>query len=273
MRMNYALMPTDYVDQLKSVDKRKKARAFMEYFNDMECNEDNSYGFYAKSWEVSKSTAYVWVDEFHKECELFIAHWELKNKRHYSYAKNTAERQPNDSRTKINSINPNNTEFQEIDKTTAERQPNEALNTCIVVGGGDKDKTEFATDGEFNTYYSELRFIAGKYVGKKDEAYKSYVNVKEYLNIKVLVKTYKEYVRSVKVHNNEKIQGFKKFIDSEMYLAFLPKKVKIIHEEGIFEGYYDMDVLKKLDGGNIRIPFVNYLQMIKNHQVEFLEAI
>jgi len=272
MRMNYALMPTDYVEQLKSTGKRKKARAFMEYFNDMECNEDNSYGFYAKSWEVSKSTAYAWVDEFHKECELFISHWELRNKRHYSYAKNTPERQPNDCRTKTNATKPNITEFQEVGKTTAERQPNKALNTCIVVGGGDENKTEFATDGEFNTYYSELRFIAGKYAGKKDEAYKSYIKVKEFLNIKVLVKAYKEYVKSVKVHNNEKIQGFKKFIDGEMYLAFLPKKIKVISELGVFEGYYDNESLKTSDGKYFGIPHGKYLEFLRDQKIEFLEV-
>ena len=266
MRMNYTLMPTDYVEQLKQDGKRKKARAFMEYFFDMESGDHYSFGFYAKSWEVSKSTAYAWVDEFYQECRLFIDHWELKNNKHYSYAKNTPERQPNGCRTKTSSTKPENRELQEESETPAERQPNEDLNTCIVVG------SDFGADGEFNTYYSELRFIGGKYTGKKEDAYKSYLKVKEYLNIKVLVYAYKEYVKSVKTHNGEKLQGFKKFIDDEMYLAFLPKKVEVIHELGRFKGYYDREILTQQDGSTAKIPYTNYLNMIKNHQVKFLEV-
>jgi hypothetical protein len=270
--MNYVLMPVDYIEQLKANGKRKKARAFMEYFNDMQCEEENSYSFYAKSWEVSKSTAYAWVDEFNNECELFIAHWELKNKRHYSYVKNTAERQPNGNRTKITTTKPKNTDFSESRKTATERQSNKALNTCIVVGGDEKDKEEFATDGEFNTYYSELRFIAGKYAGNKDEAYKSYLKVKEFLNMKILVSAYKQYVKSVDVYKQEKIQGFKKFIDGEMYLAFLPKQIKVISELGVFEGYYENESLKTADGKYFGISHSKYLEFLKNQKIEFLEV-
>lgn len=272
MRMNYSLMPVDYVEQLKSNGKRKKARAFMEYFCDMECNEDNSYGFYAKSWEVSKSTSYAWIDEFHKECELFINHWELKNKQHYSYAKNTAERQPNDSRTKEEAIKPNNVEFQESNKTATERVPNKALNTSIVIRGESETNNNFATDGEFNIHYSELRFIGGKYVGSKEGSYNSYLKVKEYLNIKVLVQAYKNYVKSVDTYKSEKILGFSKFIDNEVYLPYLPKKVRIFHEHGQFEGHYDDGRLKDSAGKFYNIPFVNYVNMLKNHQVKFLEV-
>ena len=142
----------------------------------------------------------------------------------------------------------------------------------VVVEDSDSEET-FGSDGEFNTYYSELRFIGGKYVGKKEDAYKSYLKVKGYLNIKVLVEAYREYVKSVKTHNGEKIQGFKKFIDNEMYLAFLPKKVEVLHEKGRFEGHYEQEILRRSNGSNIRIPYPNYLQMIKNHQVKFLEVV
>ena len=259
-------MPIDYIESLKAKGNRKKARAFMEYFYDMDSEEDNSYGFYAKSWEVSKSTAYAWVDEFNRECELFISHWELKNKRHYSYAKNTAERQPNDSRTKKEALKPNNTDFKETNKTATERQPNKALNIDIVV------ESDFATDGEFNAYYSELRFIAGKYVGGKEQTYRSYMKVKDFLNMKVLVKAYKEYVKSVNTYNKEKIQGFSKFIENDMYLAFLPKKIKVISEQGVFEGHYENETLKTTDGRCLGITHSKYIEFLKNQKIDFLEV-
>jgi len=273
MRMNYVLMPMDYVSELKRTGKRKKSRAFMEYFNDMECDEHHSYGFYAKSWEVSKSTAYAWVDEFNKECQLFISHWAIRNKQHYSYAKNQAERLPNEKRTQQNSTHPKNKGVQRIDKTEEKREPNEDFNLSIVVGGGDEVNGECATDGEFNIYYSELRFIAGKYVGKKDEVYKSYKRVKKYLNIKVLVKAYKEYVKSVNLNKQEKIQGFKKFIDNDIYFAYLPKKIKVISELGIFEGNYENETLKTADGKAYRIEYGKYIDFLKNHKIEFMEVL
>ena len=51
MRMNYMMIPTDYIQSLKEkkgIIGRKKARSFMEYWNDMEQGEHNSYGFFSK---------------------------------------------------------------------------------------------------------------------------------------------------------------------------------------------------------------------------------
>jgi hypothetical protein len=266
--MNYKTYPTDYVQQLnqtRGIKGRKKSRAFMEYWNDMEHGDHHSESFYAKSWEVSRSTAHEWIKEFMEESELFLSHWTLRNNQHYSYAKKQAEQKPSKS---------SSNKAQEIGvcENSAEQQPREDFNLSIVVGG-DEDKTEFATDGEFNTYYSELRFIAGKYAGNKDEAYKSYLKVKEFLSMKILVSAYKQYVKSVDVYKQEKIQGFKKFIDGEMYLAFLPKKIKVISESGVFEGYYENESLKTADGRYFGISHSKYLEFLRNQKIEFLEVV
>jgi len=75
---SFTMMPVGYINKLNSAGNRKKARCFMEYHNDIEQVIFNSYGFYAKSWEVSKATAYAWVDEFANVLANVWAHKRLK---------------------------------------------------------------------------------------------------------------------------------------------------------------------------------------------------
>jgi len=63
-------MPIYYIE-LRNKEERKKSRCFIEYFYDLEIGEHNSYGFYAKSWEVGKATAHRWIKEFNEEIVKF----------------------------------------------------------------------------------------------------------------------------------------------------------------------------------------------------------
>lgn len=123
-RMSYRSYPTDYIQSLKQergLRGRKKARAFMEYFDDMEHGEHNSETFYAKSWEVSRSTAHEWIKEFYNEIELFFNHWTLKNTTHYTYAKKSTEQQPSKTST-------HEAQNLGVCKNPAEQQPREVFN-------------------------------------------------------------------------------------------------------------------------------------------------
>lgn len=80
LRTHTIPLPTDYVSELRNQGSRKKSRCFIEYFYDMEVGEHNSYGFYAKSWEVGKATAHRWIKEFNEALEIFDAARELKEK-------------------------------------------------------------------------------------------------------------------------------------------------------------------------------------------------
>ncbi|PZP12006.1 MAG: hypothetical protein DI602_10405, partial [Aliarcobacter butzleri] len=86
LRTHTIPLPTDYVSELRNQGKRKKSRCFIEYFYDMEVGEHNSYRFYGKSWEVSKTTADRWIREFNNALEIFDAARELKRKVHYQEA-------------------------------------------------------------------------------------------------------------------------------------------------------------------------------------------
>ena len=121
----YTNIPNVYYRSLKSNGNRKKARCFKEYFDDMELNEKNSIRFYAKSWEVSVSTAHKWVDDFKEAIDNHFAYWHLKNQQQYNYVKNQTEHQPNTNRTQKQSIKPYNKGVEKQDQTLTEHQPND----------------------------------------------------------------------------------------------------------------------------------------------------
>lgn len=223
MRMNYMMIPTDYIQQLKQtrgVPGRKKARAFMEYWDDMEQGEHNSYGFYAKSWDVSKSTSYDWIDEFNKENELFLSHWDLKNKQHYKYVKNDTERSANES----NRYKPHNIgSF----KDASEPQPNKALNHS-----NNNNKT-FLND----KYFNDLFFVYSRntrFVGKKSEAYAAFVST--VVNVNLLKLSAMKYLHDPVV---DKPVGIKKFLENDLYLPYMPKYMRVMNGDEWYEGIYN----------------------------------
>jgi len=223
MRMNYKTYPVDYVQELNSkrgVSGRKKSRAFLEYWNDMEFGEHNSYGFYAKSWDVSKSTSHSWIDEFMKEIELFLSHWDIRNKQHYKYAKNQTERQQNET---------NGYKAQNIGKEehTQERQPNEALNY------NNNNTSNFLFDKNF----IDLYFVYSRntrFVGKKQEAYQAFVNTD--INVDLLKLASMKYLHDDAV---DRPVGIKKFLENDMYLPYLPKYMKVKSGDEWYEGIYN----------------------------------
>jgi len=224
MRMNYKTYPTDYVQQLKYErgDKgRKKARAFMEYWDDMEHGEHNSIRFYAKSWDVSSSTSHGWIDEFNKEIDLFLSHWDLRNQRHYNSAKNSTEHLSNKTNT-YKSQNIGNV------RHGTEQQPNEALNSY-----DDVKKTDWVFDKHFN----DLFFIYAsnaEHVGKKEDAYVLFVNVG--IDINLLKLSAVKYLRDTSISKKYNLANFLK---NEMYIKYMPKKIKLTIESVERVGVYD----------------------------------
>ncbi len=231
MRMNYKTYPTDYVQQLnmhRGLEGRKKSRAFMEYWNDMEHQENNASRFYAKSWDVSRSTASVWINEFNHEIELFFSHWELKNKQHYSYAKNTAEQESNSNRAKKQLINTDNAGFEDNSRAPIEQQPSEVFNNI-----NNNTKSNFLFDKNFN----DLFFVYSRntrFVGKKQEAYEAFARTD--VNVDLLKLASMKYL-----HDNavDRPVGIKKFLENELYLPYLPTYMRVKSGNEWYEGIYD----------------------------------
>lgn len=233
MRMNYMMIPTDYIQQLKQENirglGRKKARCFMEYWDDMDQGEHNSYSFYAESWAVSKSTAHTWIDGFNRENKLFLSHWELKNKQHYKYAKNQAERLPNE-------MNANKALNTGLLDNHSERLPNEALNNI----NNNKPKS-FLTDKKFN----DLIFVYSRntrFVGKKSDAYEAFVNTD--INVDLLKLASMKYLHDSAV---DRPVGIKKFLENDLYLPYLPKYMKVKHNDVWYQGTYNDKTFKFID--------------------------
>jgi len=244
MRMNYKMYPTDYVQELngtRGVAGRKKSRAFMEYYNDLQHGDGNSYRFYATSWEVSVSTAHGWIDEFFKEIELFNSHWELKNKQHYSYAKNQAEHQPNTNRTQKQPISPNNTDFLKTKKTPTEHQPNKALNYI------NNNNSNFLFDKDYIDFYQIYAWNTN-YPGKKQDAYNAFVNTD--VNVDLLKLACMKYLHDEVV---DKPVGVKKFLENDLYLPYLPKYMKVKSGDEWYQGIYNDKTFefKAADGSSL----------------------
>lgn len=264
MRKAYFRTPKDYVDELKNEGHRFKSMAFQDYNHDKECERINSIGFYAIAWNKSKSTVHAWIKEFEREIALFNDHWILRNARQYTHAENQAERLPNDSRTILYPTVTENTEFEEKEKTTAERLPNKALNINTTTN---PPEFTFAEDGNFNTQYGEMRLFSGKYLGGKEKAYKSYLRVKEYLDIKVITRAYRAYISDLK--DDENRVGLSTFLDNEIYLPYLPKQISVVSENGDLEGIFENEVLTT-HKGNYEFKYSRFLEKLKNKEIKFI---
>lgn len=262
MRMNYMMIPVDYIQQLKRENirgqGRKKARCFMEYWDDMEQGEHNSYGFYAKSWDVSKSTVYAWVDDFNTESELFISHWELKNKKHYRYVKNSAERSPNE--TNANEA----LDIGNVEKH-AERSPNKALNNF----NNNNPKT-FITDKD----YLDLYFVYARntnYVGKKSDAYEAFANTDVHVDLLKLASM--KYLHDTAV---DRPVGIKKFLEESFYLPYLPKYMKVKHGDAWYQGTYDDKTFEFVDQDNKSLGTIEpnlLIELFEKNELVYLKTL
>ena len=221
MRMNYRTYPTDYVNELnkKGIRGRKKARAFMEYWNDMEYGEFFSIGFYARSWDVSKSTAHEWIKEFNDEIDLFLNHWTLKNKQHYNSVQKQTERiersQPNESNAQEAR---NYGDFEKSTERIERSQPNEVFNIYDDNNIGRM---------QFDKHFGDLFFLYRmntKYGGKKEEAYKEWLKIKDLIDIDQLKRAAILYLHDPHI---EKKYNLANFLKNEVYLSYMPKRIKI----------------------------------------------
>ena len=235
VRMGYINIPIDYVRELKSSAKRDKARAFMEYFDDMDSDSVNAFSFYAKGWNVSKSTAHDWIKEFKHEIERFYAHWMLKNSNHYSSVKNSTERQPNDNRTNEGFKMPISSEQNEISRTTTERQPNEAFN---INGVDDTRERVNFFDPKFEDLYRRAR-ICNKKVGKKEEAYQEYMNNHQHISHSDMAYAYMVYANDP--HTNGKVFNLANFFKNQVYMSYLTPRIRVLKDERVIEGWYEKD--------------------------------
>lgn len=269
MRMNYKSYPTDYIQQLKrerGVQGRKKSRAFMEYWDDMEHGDHNSEGFYAKSWDVSRSTSHDWIKEFKIEIDLFIDHMYLKNKSHYSHAVFSTEQneqgQPSKTSTSEHHILGT---FKESSEQNEQGQPSEVFN---INNNDIKLKREWWDDAHFQ----DLFFIYSqntKFVGKKEDAFEQFTRTD--MDPSILILSAIQYLHDPAVGG--KHYNLANFLKNETYLSYIPKMIKVHHGGQEIIGEYDRVNQRIIENGSNRIIVLTPERLVELFKVGALEFI
>jgi len=244
MRMNYKTYPTDYVQELKAKGRRgrKKAQAFLDYYDDIEHSNYNSERFYADAWGISPSTAHLWLKEFRYEIDLFLNHWKLKNQQHYNKTLYDEQIQDEslDNSVKISieqieqtqSSKSSEDKILNLGKTDNTIEQNEEYESSEVFNNNTTTTSDHLTDRNFN----ELLFIYRSNGGNSQNTQETY-------------KAYKESLREVKDVGLLKVALVKYLHDSD-----LDNKVwfKRFLEEKIYQKYLKPHyTLKTLDGKEI----------------------
>ena len=240
LRTHTVPLPTDYVSQLRNQGKRKKSRCFIEYFYDIEVGEHNSYSFYAKSWEVGKGTAYRWVEEFNEALEIFDAARELKRKVHYQKAikKDDGELCPKSDGTNGTIVVERLEHHQEptvstIHKSSGTIGTNAMERSFNIIN----NKEDSFLDKGFYQFISEIK-MSIKNVGNIDDIYKSYLKVKDLLDLVTLSKIYREYSNETK---SERKVGLSKFLDDLIYLSYCNPYIELKNDGSILTGVWNKE--------------------------------
>jgi len=257
MRMNYKSYPTDYVQQLKQNANRKKARAFMEYWDDMEHGDHNTIRFYAQSWDVSVGCTSNWLKEFNHEIDLFLSHWDIRNKQHYSYAKKSSEQ-------KVNKMNTDTAQEVGLCRKANEHEVNEDFNLY-----NNNNKGHWAFDKDFN----ELYFVYGantKYKGTKAEAYEAFKNVSVDLNLLKLAAM--RYLHDPETEGRR--YNLPNFLKNEIYLSYLPKRIRLTLDGVERIGLYDANTLifkSETDSFVGQLTSSRLVELFETNSMEFLK--
>lgn len=271
MRMNYKSYPTDFIQQLKrerGVAGRKKARAFMEFWDDMEHGDHNSESFYAKSWDISRSTSHEWIKEFKVEMDLFVDHMFLKNQQHYNHAIFPTEQNEQRQPSKTSKYKHRN-----IGTYTASTEQNEQLQPREAFNLNDNNparelRREWWNDGEFQ----ELFFIYSqntKFVGKKEDAFEQFTRTD--MNPSILILSAVQYLHDPAVGG--KHYNLANFLKNETYLSYIPKMIKVQHGNQEIIGEYDRVNHRIIENGSNRVIVLTPERLVELFKVGSLEFI
>lgn len=256
MRMNYRIYPIDYVNELLQSGKRKRAMAFMSYWHDMEMGDHHSIGFYAKAWDVSKSTAWDWVQEFKRENDLFDDHRTLKNQQHYSHVKKSAERNERSQPNETNADKALNNEVCTDDTERTERpKPNKDFNI-------DDNNTRAMFQNIFFIYK-----MNGVSTGRREEALEEYIN---HLHI-----PHKEMIRAIYLYshdtNNQYKYNLKNFLANQEYLKYISTHMRVNVDGEWISGTYDdiREVFVSVSGKEYKLTIKRLAEKMADGELSF----
>lgn len=233
MNINYRNYPIDYINLLMGQGKRMKARCFMEYQHDVQMEAVNSIGFYSVSWgtkekPMSKGTVHKWIKEFNEQLELHHAARMLHATQHYSYVKNKSERKVNGSGTRKQPQSTETRGLKKMERTASERQVNE-----VYIIDDDDRRLRREVDDLYFIYR-----LNTKNAGKKEEAFEEYKKVHNFATHKDFSTAIVFYLHDSSI---ERKYNLKNFLKHQIFLNYIPKKIKVLISEQWVEGVYDKE--------------------------------
>lgn len=263
---SYVNLPRRYANELRNKGQRQKARAFWEYYYDMEMGDYNSIRFYAESWGVSKTTSDKWIGNFKEQIDIYQAAWQFKNERHYSHAKNQGGQSGQQGGGNRDSYEPQEKGVCEDTGGQSGQQ------------GGDKvynlNNNNIATHGNYwsDPQFNDLFFIYSmntKFKGRKEDAYTAYVHVDVDTDLLKLAAV--QYLHDPDTAG--KRYNLANFLNNQTYLSYMPKHIRLLlNGEWIAGTYDDMSgVFKSADGMKVgSMDSKRLVERFKAGELEFI---
>ena len=270
----YLSVPTDYVNALFMNNQRAKGRAFLEYNIDLQNDEINSIRFYAKSWDIGKSTVERWTKEFKEEIARYHAYWTLKNQNHYTSVANKVGHKEDTKNMEVghtnNTIKPIKSSVDNMERDTKNMEvghkEDKDLNTSnidnINVESKDCDNDKSSSNTTYSQSFELLWQHYDKKSGSKKRAYQIYNRRWKRTDYKILMEAINEYKENLDLTYLKDFDGFLNGVID----TFIPKRAWVIDRNNNKHlGFYYDSKNKFISDANesLSIPsenIVNYMQ-------------
>ena len=245
-RQHGVYVPSDYYRELKfKKNNRPKARAFMEYYDDIDLGEHNSVRFYATSWGIAVGTAHGWIDDFKTEIDKYYATRQLRSDGHYSYAKNENERTEQNEVNKKELSNTDNIDTSKVsNEQTEQNQMNKGLNASISnnINADSNESTDKISDKANKNYGVNFEILWNRYDKKTSNKGRSqtiYNRRWKNTDIKIMIEAIDKYKASIDLTYLKDFDGFLNgLIDT-----YIPKRAWVLDKNGTkhIGWFYDIE--------------------------------
>ncbi|MCT7489112.1 hypothetical protein N5T63_09400 [Aliarcobacter cryaerophilus] len=277
-RQHGVYVPSDYYRELKfKKNNRPKARAFMEYYDDMDLGEHNSVRFYATSWEVAVGTAHGWIDDFKIEIDKYYATRQLRSDGHYSYAKNENERSEQNEVNKKELSNTDNIDTSKVSNEQIEQnQMNKGLNASISnnINADSNESTDKTFDKVHKNYSTNFEILWNRYDKKSSNKGRSqtiYNRRWKNTDIKIMLEAIDKYKASIDLTYLKDFDGFLNgLIDT-----YIPKRAWVLDKNGTkhIGWFYDIENKFISDSNlNLKLESSNIANYITDKRFGYIGA-
>lgn len=267
MRIAYKIYPTDYVEELnnKGLNGRRRAMAFMSYWHDMEVGDYNAVRFYGKSWQVGKSTAQRWIEEFNEEINKFGTYREIKRNKHYTSVKKQMGRMGQNER---DNLTLNTDGVDDVYSDDVGQMGQVARDKALIKYDDNTACDERLFLDLFNIYNMNTKFP-----GSKAKAFTAYENMYDHVDHKSLIKSVIFYLHDPQ--REGKLNNLENFLKNEVYANYLPKHIKVKSSGVWLQGTYDQEteIFTTHTGDTLRLPSEMLTNKFSKGELEFIREL